>query len=55
MTWSLYFDAVASSPRRERSAVDSSNDAKELSWRVALSGEVELREGRLVLATRSEP
>src|SRR5262245_46888963 len=33
-TWSLYFDVIADSPRRERSALDTHDHADEIAWRV---------------------
>lgn len=51
VTWSLYFDVVANSPRRRRNAIDTYDHANEIDWRVALAGNAEVRDGALVVTS----
>jgi len=48
VTWSLYFDVVATTPRRARDAIDVFDRASDIEWQVSLSGKAELRDGALV-------
>lgn len=50
VTWALYFDSVASSPRRARNAIDTFDQATDINWRVTLTGLLEIRDGTLVVA-----
>ena len=49
VTWVLYFDVVADSPRRTRNAIDLHSHANEIDWRITLAGRGEVREGTLVV------
>ena len=35
-TWRLYYDVIASSPRRARNAIDEHDDPTEIEWRFVL-------------------
>jgi hypothetical protein len=48
VTWSLYVDVVATTPRRARDAIDLFDRASAIEWIVALSGKAEVRDGALV-------
>ena len=47
--WTLCFDALTASPRRERNALDTCERADELSWRVTLTGRAQAQGGGLVI------
>src|SRR5262249_3608575 len=49
VSWALFFDVVADSPRRERDAIDVHDQASDIDWRVTLTGQGELRDGTLVV------
>jgi len=48
VTWSLYFDVVATTARRSRDAIDLFDRASDIEWLVVLSGKAEVRDGTLV-------
>lgn len=52
VNWAVYFDPIASSPRRERNAIDTVDRAEDLDWRVALAGLADVRDGALVRASK---
>lgn len=53
VTWHLYFDVVASSPRKARNAIDTYERAEDIEWRVRLAGEAEVRDGALTVVPGS--
>ena len=48
MTWALYFDVAASSPRRARNAVHDHDRPEDIHWVATLAGEAAIRDGMLL-------
>lgn len=48
VAWALYYDVVATSPRRTRDAIRVIDRAGEAEWRVTLTGSAVVRDGVLV-------
>lgn len=42
VSWALYFDVVAASPRHERNAIDTFDQPEKINWRVTLTGKADI-------------
>jgi hypothetical protein len=51
VSWALFFDVVAGSPRCEMNVIDLYDEASQIDWRVTLAGHGELRDGTLVVSS----
>jgi hypothetical protein len=50
--WTLHFDFVSGSSRRDRDAIYLSHRADDVTWRVVLTGDGKIRDGKVVVASR---
>lgn len=49
--WSLFYDVIATSPRRARNAFDMAGRPEDIAWQVRLTGEAEARDGALAVTS----
>jgi hypothetical protein len=53
ISWSLYFDPIATSPRRAYNAVHNHDRPEDIEWRATLSGEAMVVDGALFVVDGS--
>ena len=54
ISWTLHFDFVHGPSRRDRDAIHLCHRADDITWRVSLTGEGEIRDGKLVVAPKED-